>query len=111
MRRLNFISRVLFLALAFSVVSHLRAGDFVEAAASAPTPLTREALLATLSRDLAAHFNLEGDLQVELIREWTPPSRVAASWQVTVLEYPTVASASMLVRCRISAGSALVGEN
>jgi flagella basal body P-ring formation protein FlgA len=107
MRRTAFIIRLLLAALLLATASRARALD----GTAAPTPLTREALLATLSRDLAAHFNLEGELQIELLREWVPPARVASSWQVSILEYPTVASASMLVHCRITAGTALVGEN
>lgn len=75
-----------------------------------PTPFTREQLVAELTRDLASHFNLEGDLQLELLRAWNPPAKVAAVWQVNVLEYPSVASSSMMVRCRILADAAPVGE-
>lgn len=74
------------------------------------TPLTRALLLASLARDVAAHFNLEGDLQLELLRPWTPPSRVAASWAVQVLEYPNLASTSMLLRCRVLAEGAPVAD-
>lgn len=79
-------------------------------AAPAQTPFTRELLIASLARDLAAHFNLEGELQLELLRPWTPPSRVAAGWTLQMLEYPTVASTSMLVRCRVLADAAPVAE-
>lgn len=102
----TFALRTLFVAFLFLAAWKLRATE-----SGAPTPLTREQLISLLTRDLAAHFNLEGDLQLELLREWTPPARVATSWQLSVLEYPTVASASMLVRCRISAGTAAVGDS
>ena len=72
-------------------------------AAAVPARFTSEQLVATLGRDLAAHFKLEGDLQLELVRAWTPPARVAAAWDVTILEFPSAPSASMLVRCRILA--------
>lgn len=87
------------------------AGDFSADAVPVASPLTREQLLASLTRDLSAHFNLEGDLQLELIRDWAPPARVSSAWQITVLEYPSVPSSSMLVRCRISSGSATLAEN
>jgi len=80
-------------------------------AAPAPTPLAREDFLAALTRDVAAHFNLEGDLQLELPRPWTPPARLAAVWTVSLAEYPTVPSASMLVRCRILADHSPVAES
>ncbi len=107
MHRANFLLRFFFAAFLPAAAWPLRAVD----ASTPATPLTREVLLSTLARDLAAHFNLEGDLQLELVREWMPPAHVASSWQISVLEYPSVPSASMLVRCRVSAGAAVVGEN
>lgn len=80
------------------------------AAATAPaadtTPLTREQLLAALTRDLAAHFNLDGELSLELLRPWTPPARVATTWTVSIAEYPAMPASSMLVRCRVLADGA-----
>ena len=78
------------------------------ASASVAAPLTRENLIAALARDLTAHFNLEGDLQLELLRPWSPPARSAASWEVAILEYPSTPSASMLLRIRISADGKIV---
>src|SRR4051812_49278642 len=74
------------------------------------TPLTRDTLLTSLSQEVAAHFNLEGDLQLELLRAWTPPSRVATAWNISVLEYPAVPSASMLLRCRVLADGETAAE-
>jgi flagella basal body P-ring formation protein FlgA len=74
------------------------------------SPLAREQLVAALARDLAAHFNLEGDLQLELVRPWTPPARVAGIWNVSIVEYPIVPSASMLVRCRVLADAVAVAD-
>jgi flagella basal body P-ring formation protein FlgA len=74
------------------------------------TPLTRDQLLATLAHDLSSHFNLEGDLQLDLVRAWAPPAQVASVWQVHVLEYPSFAGSSMLVRCRVAADGANVAE-
>ena len=82
----------------------------VPVAESGPTPLTRDLLLSTLGRAIGAHFNLEGELQLELIRAWTPPSRVAAVWDIQILEYPSVAASSMMVRCRIVADAAPLTE-
>ena len=73
-------------------------------------PFTRDQFVAALTRDLAGHFNLEGDLQLELARAWAPPARVAAAWSVLVLEYPARPSAAMLVRCRLDADQAPVAE-
>ena len=89
----------------FAVAALARAEDRPAAA-----PLAHEQFVAALTRDLAAHFNLEGNLQLELLRPWAPPARVAQAWTVTVAEYPTVPSASMLVRCRVFADNALVAD-
>jgi len=80
------------------------------APAVAATPLTREQFVADLARDLAAHFNLEGELELELPRGWTPPTAIAGRWSVELSEYPSIASAAMLVRCRIFADGALAAD-
>ncbi|MBL9216765.1 MAG: flagellar basal body P-ring formation protein FlgA [Opitutaceae bacterium] len=80
------------------------------AAEPAAAPLARDQFVAALSRDLARHFNLSGDLALELLRPWTPPAQVAAAWDVTITEYPTVASSSMLVRCRVLADGAVASD-
>lgn len=80
------------------------------AAAAVSAPLSREHFIAALSRDLAAHFNLDGDLQLELQRAWTPPARVAGSWTVAIVEYPAVPSSSMLVRSQVLADGVVVSD-
>ncbi len=79
--------------------AHRAASDFDPSS----TPLTREHLVSELTRHLAAHFNLDGELQLELLRPWSPPARLAKSWQLEVLEFPAVAGSSMLLRCRVVA--------
>jgi len=96
------------------LLSLLLAGGAVSAAAQAPAgpaPLERERFLGALAAELSAHFNLEGDLQLELIRPWTPPVRVAASWTIAVSEFPTLPSGSMLVRCRVFADGEPVADD
>lgn len=75
------------------------------AAEPAPTAasLTSEQFVAALGADLSSHFNLEGELQLELLRPWAAPERPVRAWQVEITEYPAAASASMLVRCRVRA--------
>jgi flagella basal body P-ring formation protein FlgA len=75
-----------------------------------PAPFTRDQLVAELSRDLSSHFNLEGELQLELVRAWAPPARLAEGWNIEILEYPAVPSPSMLLRCRVLADGALATE-
>ena len=78
--------------------------------AIAGAPLTREQALTMLTRDLTAHFNLEGELQLESLRAWTAPTRIAAVWELSVIEYPNAPASSMLVRCRVLADTVSIGE-
>jgi flagella basal body P-ring formation protein FlgA len=71
--------------------------------AAASGALDRGQLLSLLSRQVAAHYNLEGDLELDLIRPWSPPERTAAKWDVSILDYPSVPAPSMLLRCRLVA--------
>jgi len=77
---------------------------------AAPAPFTEERLTSALAEQLAAHFNLEGELQLTLLRSWTPPDQLAETWDLVVTEFPAVASAAMLVRCRLLADGAAVGD-
>ncbi|HWL15617.1 MAG TPA: flagellar basal body P-ring formation chaperone FlgA [Opitutus sp.] len=74
------------------------------------TPLTRERVIGELTRALASHFNLEGDLQLDFLRPWEPPARLANLWTLEIVEYPSVASPSMLVRCRVLADAQPAAE-
>jgi flagella basal body P-ring formation protein FlgA len=86
------------------LASVLAAGDLATGpAAPAPAAYAREQLLADLARELAAHFNLEGELQLDLGRPWSAPARTAAAWTLQVVEFPAAPSAAMLVRCRLLA--------
>ena len=76
----------------------------------AAVPLTRDAFMAALGRELAAHFNLDGKLELELLRSWAPPAEVAATWTVDVVDFPSVASSAMMIRCRIAADGHVLAE-
>jgi flagellar basal body P-ring formation protein FlgA len=80
------------------------------AAELASVPLVRAQLLTLLARDLVGHFNLEGDLQLELVRTWAPPASVARRWTVEVTEYPSLPAAAMLLRGRIVADGSPLAE-
>jgi len=118
MSRLSAILRFLFIAALLATAWKMRAAADVTPAAAPLTPaespvsapLTHEQVILALTRSLSAHFNLEGDLQVELVRAWAPPARVATTWAIDVLEYPSVPASSMLVRCRVLADAAPVAE-
>lgn len=73
------------------------------AAAANAAPLERAAFVDALKAELVAHFNLEGDLRLDLLRPWTPPAVDAADWRVLITEYPSLAGSNMLLRCRVLA--------
>lgn len=105
------MSRVVLLSLCLLGAPAFAQNTAVPAAvAPATTALTRETLLETLGRDLSAHFNLEGDLVLELLRPWTPPSQLAAQWHIALIDYPNTATSSMILRCRIAADGVVVAE-
>ena len=96
--------RILF-SLLFAVLA-----TATRAAHAEPAPVSREEFVTALSSALAAHFNLEGDLQLELLRPWSAPARLARTWTVDVTEFPNVMATSLLTRCRLLADGESVGE-
>ena len=76
----------------------------------APAPLSHDGFVAALAADFANHFTVEGELQLEVLRAWAAPARVARTWSVEVAEYPTVLSTAMVTRCRVLADGQLAGE-
>lgn len=106
MRRIRFI-RTAAIACAFALAAPGSRADAPKPASPAPAiagvPLGQQDFVASLSRELVSHFNLEGELQIELLRTWSTPDRVARDWQVIVTEFPSVAGSAMLLRCRLVA--------
>lgn len=98
------------LALLLSAAAALCADTPAAADTQLAAPFTQENFTAALTRDLASHFNLEGDLQLEFLRSWSSPDRVARDWQVQITEYPSVPASSMLLRCRVVADGESLGE-
>ena len=84
------------------------------AAEPVPAPadrlLTPEQLVAAVAADLANHFSLEGELQLELLRPWTAPERAVQSWQVEITEYPAAPASSMMLRCRVRTAGTVSAE-
>lgn len=114
------ILRVLFLTAAMSLLTPARlpaeetatvpiatAAATTTAAVAAQTSFSREQLVAGLTRAIATHFNLEGDLQIELLRAWAPPARSAAVWDLSVIEFPASPASSMMMRCRLAGDGAV----
>jgi len=79
------------------------------APAAAPSSFSPEALTAVCTRELVEHFNLEGDLQLEVTRPWVPERAVGNAWTAAVVDFPATATSTMLIRCEVkdAAGSQL----
>jgi flagellar basal body P-ring formation protein FlgA len=93
--------------LGFVADGALRAQTPAPAASGADA--VRSALLASVARDLTAHFNVEGDLQLESLRPWGLPGVPAsgeiadpAAWSAAVLDVPQMLASSLLLRVRVS---------
>jgi len=86
-------------------------GSLVAANEGARAPLSPEQLLSCLAGDLQARFKLVGDLQIDFVNPWTPPNRLAREWKVSVVEYPSTANSSMVVRFRAYADSVQLEES
>ncbi|MFN5559953.1 MAG: hypothetical protein ACK5CF_04235, partial [Opitutaceae bacterium] len=69
-------------------------GALLAAAPAEESPTLRGVLLESLSRDLAAHFNVDGELVLEPVRPWLPGGDSTAmgapeGWSIRVVEFPT----------------------
>jgi len=72
--------------------------------------LTREQALAALSQQLVEHFNLVGDLQLELSRPWVEPAPAAAPIALVIAEFPAQPAPSLLLRIRLESAGATPGD-
>jgi flagella basal body P-ring formation protein FlgA len=73
-------------------------------------PLDRDTLLGSVTSDLVSHFRLDGELQLELLRPWSPPKRTATAWTILISEYPAVPAGTMMLRYRIVADGEFLAE-
>jgi len=88
-------------------------------AGSAATPLSaanasytygREDLLTDLSHQLAEHYRVTGDLQVELLRAWASPAATSQPITAQLLEAPANLNSTLLVRFRLQSGNQSLGD-
>ncbi len=103
----TFLIAMLTGALALGV--RLAAAATAGTATESPVPFAQQDFMGALTRELVEHFNLEGDLQLEMLRTWSTPDRVARDWQVQVTEFPALPASSMMVRCRVLADGISTG--
>jgi flagella basal body P-ring formation protein FlgA len=76
----------------------------------AGTTFTPAQLLAGLTRQLTDRYQIEGDLQLDLLRAWNAPAVTGAAPEVVVVESPTTLAPSLLVRVRLQNGTSSLGE-
>ena len=98
------------LKLAFAVVF---AGALLrgEGAVTAESPVTGDEIVDSVKAELLTHFNLIGNLQLEIVGPWKAPEQLASTWTVQVAEFPSIAASSMAVRCRFMADGKTVGDS
>lgn len=77
---------------------------------AAPVPVLPERFLPQIGAQLAAHFGATDELQLELLRAWKAPVAPNESWEMTVVSPPPALAAQMIVRVRLTAGGANLGE-
>jgi flagella basal body P-ring formation protein FlgA len=97
------------------VAAALLIGALLTAAPAEESRPLRGVLLESLSRDLTAHFNVEGELVLEPVRPWQPGGDSTAmgapeGWSIRVVEFPTALSSAILVRVRVSGPSGSADE-
>jgi len=83
----------------------------LRAAEPEATLYSSDQLLADLTTALTQHFHADGELQLDLIRSWSPPQRSAQHWDFAISEYPGVAASNMLLRIRLKADGVVVDES
>jgi flagellar basal body P-ring formation protein FlgA len=98
-------------ALAGEPAAPAAAGAAAAAAEAAETPLSPDQLLAALAPNLQSRFGLVGELQLSFANPWMAPMRLAKVWGIAIVEYPSSAGASMVVRFRVVADSKAVAED
>jgi flagella basal body P-ring formation protein FlgA len=67
-------------------------------------------LLAGLTRQLSDRFQIEGELQLELLRTWSAPAISGPAPEVVVVDCPATLAPSLLVRVRLQNGASPLGE-
>ena len=80
------------------------------ACSAAPAAVVPESFLPQIGAQLAAHFGATGELQLELLRAWKAPVSPGEGWEMVVVSPPPSLSSQMIVRVRLTAAGASLGE-
>lgn len=70
---------------------------------------TQDNLVADLAQQLSERYRVTGELQVDLLRSWSPP-RSTEPLSLVVLDAPSVLASTLLVHFRLQAGTQSVAE-
>jgi flagella basal body P-ring formation protein FlgA len=81
-----------------------------ETAPAEKAPVTSQLVVDTIRTELVSHFNLMGDLKVEITGPWQVPQTLASSWQVEVMDFPSIATSSMAIHCHFIADGTSAGD-
>ncbi len=111
MKLSSLLSVSFFLVVGLGVLPALRAED-----APVPAVFDRAALLSALTRDLAAHYSVSDELELDLTRPWVSPvsgveGKAAQDVTVSVMEYAPAPASAMLVRVRYMQGTTELRED
>lgn len=73
-------------------------------------PVTPENFLPKIARQLASEIRPDGELRLELVRQWTPPAEPAGPWTMEIVGLPAALSPNMILRCRLVVDGQRAGE-
>ncbi len=73
-------------------------------------PVTGQQVVDTIKEELISHFNLMGELDVEITGPWSVPEKLASNWRIEVVDFPSIATSSMAIRCHFVADGTSAGD-
>lgn len=79
-------------------------------APAATGPVRPAQFLPGISAQLSAHFAVSGELQLDLLRPWTPPPLASGEWEMNVVVPPQSLGPQIIVRVRLTQAGRSVGE-
>lgn len=81
------------------------------AAAPALSLYSSDELVQQIAQSLQSHFQLQGELDLSLVRPWTAPTQGAQKWDFAITEFPGIPSANMLLQIQLSADGKVVDNH
>jgi flagella basal body P-ring formation protein FlgA len=100
MKTARILSLFLALLLGLGQASLVRGEEL--APATAGHTLSQDGLQQQLHDALVSHFNLSGELQLDLLRPWVAPAPTAAGYSLEVVEFPAQLANNVLLRVRLT---------